>query len=243
MPFFFYDPTYILVIIAFLISLWAQIKVKSAYAKYSKVPTRVGMTGAGAADTVLRSGGVTDVGIVGISGELTDNYNPRTNVISLSKGVIDKTSVAAVGVAAHEAGHALQYAEGYAPIKFRMAIIPVCNIASQLAWPLFALGLVFNTAADAGGGIGYWLMQIGIYAFSFAVLFQLVTLPVEVNASRRALTALRASGSFTDEELSGAKKVLTAAAMTYLAALAGSVLQLIRLMLIAGSRTNSNRRD
>ena len=242
MPFFFYDPTYILVIIAFLISLWAQIKVKSAYAKYSKVPTRVGMTGAGAADTVLRSCGVTDVGIVGISGELTDNYNPRTNVISLSKGVIDKTSVAAVGVAAHEAGHALQYAEGYAPIKFRMAIIPVCNIASQLAWPLFALGLVFNTAADAGGGIGYWLMQIGIYAFSFAVLFQLVTLPVEVNASRRALTALRASGSFTDEELSGAKKVLTAAAMTYLAALAGSLLQLLRLILIASSR-NNRRRD
>ena len=242
MPFFFYDPTYILVIIAFLISLWAQIKVKSAYAKYSKVPTRVGMTGAGAADTVLRSGGVTDVGIVGISGELTDNYNPRTNVISLSKGVIDKTSVAAVGVAAHEAGHALQYAEGYAPIKFRMAIIPVCNIASQLAWPLFALGLVFNTAANAGGGIGYWLMQIGIYAFSFAVLFQLVTLPVEVNASRRALTALRASGSFTDEELSGAKKVLTAAAMTYLAALAGSLLQLLRLILIASSR-NNRRRD
>ena len=241
MPFFFYDPTYILVIIAFLISLWAQIKVKSAYAKYSKVPTRVGMTGAGAADTVLRSGGVTDVGIVGISGELTDNYNPRTNVISLSKGVIDKTSVAAVGVAAHEAGHALQYAEGYAPIKFRMAIIPVCNIASQLAWPLFALGLVFNTAADAGGGIGYWLMQIGIYAFSFAVLFQLVTLPVEVNASRRALTALRASGSFTDEELSGAKKVLTAAAMTYLAALAGSLLQLLRLILIASSRNNRSR--
>ncbi len=242
MPFFFYDPTYILVIIAFLISLWAQIKVKSAYAKYSKVPTRVGMTGAGAADTVLRTGGVTDVGIVGISGELTDNYNPRTNVISLSKGVIDKTSVAAVGVAAHEAGHALQYAEGYAPIKFRMAIIPVCNIASQLAWPLFALGLVFNTGADAGGGIGYWLMQIGIYAFSFAVLFQLVTLPVEVNASRRALTALRASGSFTDEELSGAKKVLTAAAMTYLAALAGSLLQLLRLILIASSR-NNRRRD
>ena len=242
MPFFFYDPTYILVIIAFLISLWAQIKVKSAYAKYSKVPTRVGMTGAGAADTVLRSGGVTDVGIVGISGELTDNYNPRTNVISLSKGVIDKTSVAAVGVAAHEAGHALQYAEGYAPIKFRMAIIPVCNIASQLAWPLFALGLIFNTGADAGGGIGYWLMQIGIYAFSFAVLFQLVTLPVEVNASRRALTALRASGNFTDEELSGAKKVLTAAAMTYLAALAGSLLQLLRLILIASSR-NNRRRD
>ena len=242
MPFFFYDPTYILVIIAFLISLWAQIKVKSAYAKYSKVPTRVGMTGAGAADTVLRSGGVTDVGIVGISGELTDNYNPRTNVISLSKGVIDKTSVAAVGVAAHEAGHALQYAEGYAPIKFRMAIIPVCNIASQLAWPLFALGLIFNTGADAGGGIGYWLLRIGIYAFSFAVLFQLVTLPVEVNASRRALTALRASGNFTDEELSGAKKVLTAAAMTYLAALAGSLLQLLRLILIASSR-NNRRRD
>lgn len=237
MPFFFYDPTYILVIIAFLISLWAQIKVKSAYAKYSKVPTRVGMTGAGAADTVLRSGGVTDVGIVGISGELTDNYNPRTNVISLSKGVIDKTSVAAVGVAAHEAGHALQYAEGYAPIKFRMAIVPVCNIASQLAWPVFFLGLILNSYGGSGG----FLMNLGIFAFSFAVLFQAVTLPVELNASRRALAALRSDGRYSDEELRGAKKVLTAAALTYLAALAGSLLQLLRLVLIASSRNGRDR--
>ena len=232
----------ILLVPVLLLSLYAQAAVSGNFSRYSKVTNRRGLTGAQAAAGVLRAHGITDVGIARCSGKLTDHYDPRNNTIFLSDSVYDAATVAAVGVAAHEAGHALQYAEGYAPIKFRMAIIPVCNIASQLAWPLFALGLVFNTAADAGGGIGYWLMQIGIYAFSFAVLFQLVTLPVEVNASRRALTALRASGSFTDEELSGAKKVLTAAAMTYLAALAGSLLQLLRLILIASSR-NNRRRD
>ena len=144
-----------------------------------------------------------------------------------------------MGVAAHEAGHALQYAEGYAPIKLRMAIVPVCNIASQLAWPVFFVGLMLNAYGDGGS----FLMRLGIFAFSFAVLFQAVTLPVELNASRRALRALRADGRYTEEELAGAKKVLTAAALTYLAALAGSILQLIRLMLIAGSRSNRNSRD
>lgn len=238
MPFYF-DPTYILIIIAYVITLWAQIKVKSAYAKYSKISNRAGLTGTDAAYAVLRSGGVTNVPVKAIAGELTDHYDPRDNTISLSSGVISTPSIAAVGVAAHEAGHALQYAEGYAPIKLRMAIVPVCNIASQLAWPIFFVGLMLNAYGDGGS----FLMRLGIFAFSFAVLFQAVTLPVELNASRRALRALRADGRYTEEELAGAKKVLTAAALTYLAALAGSILQLIRLMLIAGSRTNSNRRD
>lgn len=236
MPFYF-DPTYILIIVAYIITLWAQIKVKSAYAKYSKVRNRAGLTGSDAAYAVLRSGGVTNVPVKGISGELTDHYDPRDNTISLSSGVIGTPSIAAVGVAAHEAGHALQYAEGYAPIKFRMAIVPVCNIASQLAWPIFFLGLILNS----NNGGGSLLMNIGIFAFSFAVLFQAVTLPVELNASRRALAALRADGRFTEEEIKGAKKVLSAAALTYLAALAGSLLQLIRLMLIASSRGGRDR--
>ena len=182
MPFYF-DPTYILIIIAYVITLWAQIKVKSAYAKYSKISNRAGLTGTDAAYAVLRSGGVTNVPVKAIAGELTDHYDPRDNTISLSSGVISTPSIAAVGVAAHEAGHALQYAEGYAPIKLRMAIVPVCNIASQLAWPIFFIGLMLNAYGDSGS----FLMRLGIFAFSFAVLFQAVTLPVELNASRRAL--------------------------------------------------------
>ena len=236
MPFYF-DPTYILIIIAYVITLWAQIKVKVAYAKYSKIRNRAGLTGTDAAYAVLRSGGVNNVPVKAIAGELTDHYDPRSNSISLSSGVINTPSIAAVGVAAHEAGHALQYAEGYAPIKFRMAIVPVCNIASQLAWPVFFLGLILNSYGGSGG----FLMNLGIFAFSFAVCYQAVTLPVELNASRRALAALRSDGRYSDEELRGAKKVLTAAALTYLAALAGSLLQLLRLVLIASSRNGRDR--
>ena len=232
MPFFFYDPTYILVIIAFLISLWAQIKVKSAYAKYSKAPTRVGMTGAGAADTVLRSGGVTDVGIVGISGELTDNYNPRTNVISLSKGVIDKTSVAAVGVAAHEAGHAVQYAVGYGPIKLRSAIVKTTQLSSQASFIILMLGLVLYSQP---------ILLLGIVLFGVVAFFQLVTLPVEFNASHRALETLEGEHILEDEEMAGARKVLRAAALTYVAALLSSLLQLLRYVLIFLNRSGNRR--
>ena len=232
MPFFFYDPTYILVIIAFLISLWAQIKVKSAYAKYSKVPTRVGMTGAGAADTVLRSGGVTDVGIVGISGELTDNYNPRTNVISLSKGVIDKTSVAAVGVAAHEAGHAVQYAVGYGPVKLRSAIVKTTQFSSQASFIILMLGLVLYSQP---------ILLLGIVLFGVVAFFQLVTLPVEFNASHRALETLEGEHILEDEEMAGARKVLRAAALTYVAALLSSLLQLLRYVLIFLNRSGNRR--
>ena len=232
MPLFFYDPTYILVIIAFLISLWAQIKVKSAYAKYSKVPTRVGMTGAGAADTVLRSGGVTDVGIVGISGELTDNYNPRTNVISLSKGVIDKTSVAAVGVAAHEAGHAVQYAVGYGPVKLRSAIVKTTQFSSQASFIILMLGLVLYSQP---------ILLLGIVLFGVVAFFQLVTLPVEFNASHRALETLEGEHILEDEEMAGARKVLRAAALTYVAALLSSLLQLLRYVLIFLNRSGNRR--
>lgn len=238
MPYYYFDPTYILVIVAYIITLWAQIKVKSAYSKYSRIGCRAGISGADAANIVLRSGGVGNVGIGAVAGEMTDHFDPKTNSISLSEGVIGTNSVAAVGIAAHEAGHALQYARGYAPIKLRMAIVPVCNIASQLAWPIFFLGLILGAATESG----LLLMNIGIIAFSVAVFFQVVTLPVEINASRRAMAALRADGRFTDEELAGCKKMLTAAAMTYLAALAGSLLQLLRLVLIASGGRNDRRR-
>ncbi len=240
MQYFFFDYTYILIIIAYVITLWAQIKVKSTYSKYSRVSNRAGLSGADAAYAVLRSGGAENVRIEGIPGELTDHYDPRGNVIRLSEGVFGQSTVAAAGVAAHEAGHALQYAQSYAPIKLRTAIIPVCNVASRLAWPLFFVGLILSSYAGMENGTGVFLMNLGIAAFSIAVLFQLVTLPVELNASRRALAALRADGRFTDEELAGAKKVLTAAALTYVAALASSLLQLFRLLLIAASRS---RRD
>ncbi len=240
MPYFFFDHTYILIIIAYVITLWAQIKVKSTYSKYSRVSNRAGLSGADAAYAVLRSGGAENVRIEGIPGELTDHYDSRGNVIRLSEGVFGQSTVAAAGVAAHEAGHALQYAQSYAPIKLRTAIIPVCNVASRLAWPLFFVGLILSSYAGMENGTGVFLMDLGIAAFSIAVLFQLVTLPVELNASRRALAALRADGRFTDEELVGAKKVLTAAALTYVAALASSLLQLFRLLLIAASRS---RRD
>ncbi len=239
MPFFYYfDPTYILVAIGLLITVWAQISVNSTFNKYSRVRTKSGNTGRDAALDVLRSGGVTDVELRDIRGSMTDHFNPKDNSISLSETVANVSSAAAIGVAAHEAGHALQYAQGYAPIKLRMAIIPVCNLSSNLAMPLFLLGILFS-AWNPQTAVGYFMMQAGIIAFSVAVFFQVVTLPVEFNASNRALAALEASGNYTKEELDGAQKVLRAAAMTYVAALAVSLLQILRLVIIAGG----NRRD
>ncbi len=239
MPFFYYfDPTYILVLIGLAITFWAQISVQSTFNKYSRVRTRNGKTGRDAALDVLRAGGVTDVELRDIRGSMTDHFNPKDNSISLSETVANVSSAAAIGVAAHEAGHALQYAQGYAPIKLRMAIIPVCNLSSNLAMPLFLLGILF-TAWDPQTAVGSFMMYAGIIAFSVAVFFQVVTLPVEFNASNRALAALEASGNYTEEELAGAAKVLRAAAMTYVAALAVSLLQILRLVIIAGG----NRRD
>lgn len=239
MPFFmFFDPTYILVVIGLVITIWAQISVQSTFNKYSRVRTQSGKTGSDAARDVLLGGGVSGVSLKSIRGSMTDHYDPRDNSISLSETVADRASVAAIGVAAHEAGHALQHAEGYAPIKLRMAIIPVCNVSSSLAMPLFLIGLLFS-AWNPETSFGMLMMNAGIIAFSVAVFFQVVTLPVEFNASRRALAALEASGSYTEEELAGAQKVLRAAAMTYVAALAVSLLQILRLIIIAGG----NRRN
>ena len=222
------DLTYLILIPAILFSLWAQARVKTTYARYSKA--FAGLTGQEAARMVLEMNGVTGVTIEQVAGELTDHFDPRTNVIRLSRGVYDVTSVAAVGVAAHEAGHAVQYAVGYGPIKFRAAIIPVTQIGSYLSWPLLLIGLLMGNET---------LAFAGVLLFAGVVLFQLVTLPVEFNASNRALEALAASGYLQEEQLDGAGQVLRAAAMTYVAALAQALAQLFRLLMIA----NRTRKD
>ena len=217
----------VLVVPAMLLALWAQFKVNSTFRRYAQVPSLRQLTGAQAAETVLRQNGVTGVRIERVSGNLTDHYDPRQNVIRLSDGVYGSTSCAAIGVAAHEAGHAVQYAQEYTPIKVRQAIIPVTRIGSMMSWPLLIIGLVLSS------GI---LIDIGLLLFSAVTLFQLVTLPVEFNASSRALKALEEGHLLTDEELVGAKRTLSAAAMTYVAALAVSLAQLLRLILISRSR-------
>ena len=224
----YFDSTYLILLPAILFALWAQSRVKSTYAKYSK--EFAGLTGAEAARMVLEMNGVNDVDIRPIAGELTDHFDPKTNTISLSQGVYNVTSVAAVGIAAHEAGHAVQYAVGYSPIKLRTAIIPVTNIGSTLSWPLLLIGVLLGNQT---------LAMAGVVLFCAVVLFQLVTLPVEFNASNRALDTLGASGYLQPEQLNGAAKVLRAAAMTYVAALAQALAQLLRLMMIA----NRSRRD
>lgn len=224
---FYFDWTILLVIPAFIFSLWAQFKVNSTYEKYSKIPTRRGMTGASAARQILDANGLSHVRIEHIRGNLNDHFDPRANVIRLSDAVHDSKSAAAIGVAAHEAGHAVQYAKHYAPIKLRAAIIPVTRFGSMLSIPLFLIGLLF--ASDA-------LMLGGIVLYATIALFQLVTLPVEFNASRRAMNALTASGTLVEEELSAARQVLSAAAMTYVAALATSLVTLLRLIILAGGR-------
>ena len=206
--------------------MWAQIKVKSTFSKYSKVASRRSVTGADAARMILDRNGLSNVKIERVSGELSDHYDPKANVVRLSEGVYGSNSVAAIGVAAHECGHAVQHATGYGPIKLRMAIIPATQIGSSLALPLILLGLILSMT-----GLAY----IGVAFFALSTLFQLVTLPVEFNASSRALETLESYGTLDDEELGGAKKVLSAAAMTYVAALAASLLNLLRLLSIVNS--------
>lgn len=225
---FYYGLDYlylVLVLPAIVLMLIAQIGVKSTFSKYSKHFCNI--SGAEAARRVLEANGVLDVRIERVSGNLTDHYDPRTNVIRLSDAVYDDCTVSAVGVAAHEAGHAVQYAESYGPIKFRTAIYPVCNLGSRLAMPLVLFGLLFNF---------YFLIDVGIIFFAVALLFQLITLPVEFNASKRAITSIRDYGILQPDEVSGAKKVLTAAAMTYIAAFLVSLAQLLRLLAIANRR-------
>ena len=225
MPF---DSLYlILVLSALLFSMWAQFKVTSSFKKYAKQRTSNGLTGAEAAQEVLRKSGVDGVRIERVSGKLTDHFDPRTNVIRLSESVYDSTSVAAVGVAAHEAGHAVQYASAYVPMKIRAGIIPVTRFGSMLSVPLIMMGIFLNMTG---------LINIGIILFGAVVVFQLVTLPVEFNASRRAITVLDQSGVLAKNELPSAKKVLSAAALTYVGALAVSLAQLIRLIAISNRR-------
>ena len=224
--FYYYDPTYFLLIPGLLLALYAQFKVSSTFAHYKKVPSRVHMTGAEIARAILDSNGCRDVRIERVAGSLTDHYDPENNVLRLSSEVHDSTSVAALGVAAHEAGHAIQDAQDYAPLRIRANLVPIANIGSTMAAPLFMLGLLFSWEP---------LLKIGILAFAFAVLFYVVTLPVEFNASRRAVTVL-ASGYLPQDEVKGVKAVLSAAAMTYVAAALQAVLQLLRLVLLANRR-------
>ena len=219
---FYYSYSYLLYMLPGLVlMLYAQFKVKHSFSKYSKVTNSRGLTGADAAREVLRQNGVDGVQIEHVSGNLTDHYDPRTNIIRLSDEVYNSTSVAAVGVAAHEAGHAVQYAKSYGPIKLRAAIIPACNIGSRLGIPLAIIGAVIDMMG---------LVYVGLALFGLAVLFQVVTLPVEFNASRRAISAINSTALLTKEEASGAKAVLSAAAMTYVAAMIQSLLMLLYYM-------------
>ena len=228
---FYYDYTYWMMLLpVLLITIYAQAKVSSSFNKYSRITNRRYLTGAQAAEAVLRQNGVYDVRIERVAGNLTDHYDPRTNVIRLSQSVYDSPTIAAVGVAAHEAGHAVQYAVGYSPIKLRMAILPITQFGSQFGVIALILGIVL-----------YWepLFLVGILLFSFTTLFQLVTLPVEFNASRRAIETIEGLHLLEGEEVRGARKVLSAAALTYVAALLMSVLQLLRYLLVFAGR----RRD
>ena len=232
MPHFYYygiDIYYLVLIVpAFILSLIAQIKVKSTFSKYSGLLSSKNVTGAEAAEAVLSAHGVTDVRVERVSGNLTDHFDPRTKVIRLSDSVYSSTSVAAIGVAAHEAGHAVQHAEGYSPIKVRNTLVPIVNFGSSFSWIALMLGFAFSNNI---------LILVGIGLFSFATLFQLVTLPVELNASKRAMQTIASSGLLAEgTERKGAGKVLTAAAMTYVAAVVMSIAQLLRLLLIFGKR-------
>ena len=233
---FWGDWTILVLIPAMIFAFYAQIKVKSTFEKYAKVHNRRGITGADAARRVLDAAGLYHVRIERIHGHLTDHYDPRENVIRLSDATYASTGIAAVGVAAHEAGHAVQHAVGYVPIKVRSAIIPITNIGSRLAMPLFLIGLLFAGGSYVGGGIGEMFMLAGILFFSFSTLFQLVTLPTEFNASSRAMKALEDGGLLADNELPAARSTLSAAAMTYVAALATSLASLLRLILIFNNR-------
>ncbi len=217
----------ILVLPAVAISIWAQIKVKTTFAKYSKIRTWRGITASDVSRGILNSHGLFETGVNRVGGELTDHFDPRTNVVSLSEPVYNSDSIAAIGVAAHECGHAIQHAEHYGPVKLRTALVPVTNFGSSLSMPLVFLAIIMDIPI---------FFSIGIILFSLSTLFQLVTLPVEFNASRRAVAELKNENNLTDDEISGVKKVLTAAALTYVAALLVSLMSLLRLILMSNRR-------
>ena len=234
MFYYYYDWTYILVLIGVLICLAASARVRQVFAKYSRVQSRLRLTGKEAAEEILRRNGIYDVRVIHIPGNLTDHYNPGNKTLGLSDTVYQSSSVAAVGVAAHVCGHAVQHARGYAPLAIRGALVPVANFGSALAWPLILIGLLIT------GETSVFLINLGILLFSAAVLFQLVTLPVEFNASRRAVDVLGASGMLYPDELSSVKKVLGAAALTYVAGAASAILQLLRLLILTGGRRRND---
>lgn len=241
MPYYSYyygfDLSYLLIVLPCLIlSLWASARVNSTFKKYSSQLSRRNITGADAAKRVLMQNGVTNVSIQRVAGNLTDHFDPKSNVIRLSDSVYDSTSTAAIGVACHEAGHAVQYATHYAPIKLRSAIIPITNFGSKIAIPLILLGLLFTTF----GAFSDTIIYIGIACYSLSLVFQLITLPVEFNASRRAMQAIESAELLTEDEQRGARKTLSAAAMTYVAATAVSIAQLLRILsLVSGRRRNN----
>lgn len=233
MGYYYWDPTYILVVIGAVICMIASARVKGTFNKYSQLRSMSGMNGAQVAQRVLQAAGIYDVQVRQVSGSLTDHYDPRTKTVNLSDPVYNATSVAALGVAAHECGHAIQHAKSYAPLSIRSALVPIANFGSMLAWPVILIGLLFNTRSSG------LIIDIGILLFSAAVLFQLVTLPVEFDASRRALVMLRTQGILADDELRYTRRVLKSAALTYVASAAAAILQLLRIILI----TNGRRRD
>lgn len=230
--FYYYDWTYILVLIGVLICLAASGRVNSVFSRYSRVRSHSGMTGREAAERILHRNGIYDVQVIHIPGNLTDHYNPGNKTLGLSDTVYNSSSVAAIGVAAHECGHAVQHATGYAPLSIRGALVPVANFGSAIAWPFILIGLLMN------GQMAVMLINLGIILFSAAVLFQIVTLPVEFNASNRAVKVLESSGMLYPEEVSSVKKVLGAAALTYVASAASMILQLLRLVIIGGRKRN-----
>ena len=228
--YYYWDPTYILVVIGAIICMIASAKVKTTFNKYSQYRSYYGMNGAQVAQRVLEAAGIYDVTVRHVSGNLTDHYDPSTKTVNLSDPVYNSYSVAALGVAAHECGHAIQHAKNYAPLSLRSALVPVANFGSMLAWPLILIGLFIN------GRSSTLIIDLGIVLFSAAVLFQLVTLPVEFDASRRALVMLRTQNILSDDELKNTRKVLKSAAFTYVASAAAAILQLLRIILLVGGR-------
>jgi Zn-dependent membrane protease YugP len=232
MPFMMgYDPTFLLLIPAMIFAFWAQWRVQNTYARYSKVRASAGITGAEMARAIMNRNGIQDVAIEGVEGMLSDHYDPRTRKVCLSEPIGRGASISSIAVAAHEVGHAMQHAQGYSPLALRSAMAPVVGFASMAAMPLFMIGLFFRIP-----GVSGWLMDLGILFFAGAVVFHLVTLPVEFDASKRALVQLTQHGAIAPEEVSGAKKVLDAAALTYVAAAAMAAIQLLRLLILRDNR-------
>lgn len=232
--YYYFDPTYMLVLMGVVLCMLASAKVNSTYARYANVRNHAGITGAMAAERILHQMGIYDVSIQRVAGNLTDHYDPRGKVLRLSDATYGSTSVAALGVAAHECGHAIQHATNYMPLQLRGALVPVANFGAKISWPMILLGLIMN------GNMSALLINLGIILFSAAVLFQVVTLPVEFNASSRALSILKGTGILYEEEVRQAKKVLSAAALTYVASAASAILQLLRLVLITGGRRRND---